>query len=107
MKTILKKIYSHKISIGIIALLIALIITILVVNTRNFENLYPTTMTVVEIDEITDTVTMVDANGSLWQIKGIEDWQIDDVCSIIMNSEGTEQIKDDTIESVRFTNHIS
>lgn len=58
---------------------------------------YPMTAIVVDVSTATDTVTVKDYNGNLWQFKGVEDWYPGDICSCIMDSKGTELIKDDEI----------
>ncbi len=66
------------------------------------ENLYPLTTEVYDISEATDTVTVIDYNGNLWQFKGVEDWNLEDICTCIMDSKGTDLIKDDEIVKVRY-----
>lgn len=58
---------------------------------------YPLTTRVVEVDEEADLVTCEDFNGNLWKFEGCEDWQNGDICSLLMNSKGTEKIFDDEI----------
>lgn len=67
--------------------------------TKNSENLYPLTTVVVDVSEATDTVTVKDYNGNLWQFKGTEDWEVDDIATLLMDSNGTEEIKDDFISA--------
>lgn len=66
------------------------------------KNLYPLTTVVYNISEATDTVTVEDYNGNLWQFKGVEDWNLNDICSCLMDSKGTMLIKDDEIVKVRY-----
>ena len=61
------------------------------------ETLYPLTTRVVEVDEEADLVTCEDFNGNLWEFEGCEDWQDGDICSLLMNDKGTEEIFDDEI----------
>lgn len=68
----------------------------------NYKKEYPQTMTVVQVDIATDTVTCEDATGNLWQFKGVEDWQVNDIVSMIMNDNGTEEIFDDRIVKIRY-----
>lgn len=73
------------------------------INMNNgFKKEYPQTMTVVQVDIATDTVTCEDATGNLWQFKGVEDWQVNDIVSMIMNDNGTEEVFDDEIVKVRY-----
>lgn len=66
------------------------------------KNLYPLTTVVCDISEATDTVTVKDYNGNLWQFKGVEDWNLNDICSCLMTSKGTMLIKDDEIVKIRY-----
>lgn len=62
-------------------------------------NFYAKTAIVTEVDYENDVVTVVDRNGEEWCFYGCEDWQIDDVCSMLMDTAGTESIYDDIIIS--------
>ena len=62
-------------------------------------NLYAKTTIVTDIDRTTDTVIVIDSTGNEWAFYGCEDWQIDDVCSMLMDTAGTESIYDDIIVS--------
>lgn len=64
--------------------------------------LYPASGYVVEIEPECDTVIVETANGHLWGFYGIEDWEIGDGCSMLMSDNGTENITDDVILSVRY-----
>jgi cell division protein FtsX len=66
---------------------------------RKNGNVYPMTTVVVDVSEATDTVTVKDYNGNLWQFKGVEDWEINDIATLLMDSNGTEEIKDDFISA--------
>lgn len=58
---------------------------------------YALTAQVVEIDKTADVVTCEDSNGNLWDFYGVEDWQKGDCVSLLMNTNGTENIYDDEI----------
>lgn len=66
------------------------------------ENLYPLSTVVFRTNLATDTVTVEDFNGNLWQFTGVEDWMEGDICACIMDSKGTRLIKDDEIVSVQY-----
>lgn len=68
----------------------------------NKTELYPITTIVYELDRENDLVTVKDANGNLWQFEGCEDWEINDICSMLMNDCGTASIYDDEIVMVRY-----
>ena len=67
---------------------------------------YAMSTIVVDISDATDTVTIRDFNGNLWQFKGVEDWALDDICACVMDDNGTAEIKDDEIISVRYSGYI-
>lgn len=64
---------------------------------------YALTTKVVAIDKEADIVTCEDCNGNLWEFYGVEDWEVGDCASLLMESHGTKKIEDDTIEDVRFS----
>lgn len=74
--------------------------------TETTPSLYPMMCVVTEVDYTTDTVTLTDFNGFEWQFVGIEDWDTGDVCSCIMNNNGTPLIFDDEIIEVRYDGWI-
>ena len=63
---------------------------------------YPLTTIVTEINPEIDVVSITDNNGFVWQFYGIEDWEEGDICSVIMNDNGTETILDDIIVTTRY-----
>ena len=67
---------------------------------------YALTCKVVEIDRSKDVVTMEDSTGHRWEFYGVEDWEINDCASAIMNDCGTASILDDEIVSVRYSNWV-
>ena len=73
-----------------------------VVETKT-NTLYPKTGAVTSIWKDDDVVTVMDCNGYLWDFCGIEDWQVGDTCSMIMDSNGTADIYDDTIVMVQYS----
>lgn len=56
---------------------------------------YPATMIVQSIEN--DVVTIEDSEGFLWQFIGAEDWNVGDICSVMMYDNGTPEILDDEI----------
>lgn len=63
---------------------------------------YPKTMVVIAVDDYEDLVTVRDYCGFEWQFWGSSDWQPGDICSCIMNTEGTASIFDDSIQDCRY-----
>ena len=68
----------------------------------NTDNYYGMTAVVVDISRPLDRVTIEDCNGNLWQFDGVEDYDIGDICSCVMNNCGTDNITDDEIVSVQY-----
>ena len=66
-------------------------------------NLYPISGEIVSLDYTADIVTVEQANGNLWNFTGCDDWQLNDTCNMIMNTNGTANIYDDHIVSVRYS----
>ena len=69
-------------------------------------NYYPLSTIVTEVDEDTDIVTVQDFNGNVWQFMGAEDWAVNDVCALIMDSKGTATIYDDEIISKNYCGYL-
>ena len=65
---------------------------------------YPRVAVVSAIDKDTDTVTVTDSVGYMWDFEGIEDWMIGDVVAMTMYDNCTEDIiLDDEILKVHYT----
>lgn len=63
---------------------------------------YSLTTKIVSIDRKTDFIICKDCNGNLWTFYGSEDWEINDCASLLMNTQGTKEIFDDTIEAAKY-----
>lgn len=63
---------------------------------------YAITTVVVSLDYDTDTVEVEDFNGNVWAFDDCEDWQLFDVCSLVMDDNNTANIYDDVIVSMRY-----
>lgn len=70
--------------------------------TPDLSNYYALTATVTALETETDTVVVEDANGNEWAFYGIEDWKPRDICSMLMNTNGTETVYDDIIVSTKY-----
>lgn len=88
---------------SIITLLIAILTTI---SANTTEEIYPRTMVVSETNVETDTVVLTDNTGNVWEFYGVEDWQVGDICSCIMDTNGTQNIEDDIIVDTRYNGQI-
>ena len=67
---------------------------------KQVENMYPLSTIVTEIKD--NSVTVEDTNGNLWDFYGTEDWEVGDGCSLLMDSNGTDNIEDDIIISTQY-----
>ena len=64
--------------------------------------LYPLSGTVTETDRKNDVVMFETSSGHCFAFYGVEDWEIGDGVSAIMYDNGTPEIFDDVILSVRY-----
>jgi hypothetical protein len=65
-------------------------------------DLYADTWVVYEVDYETDTVWCMDFVGNVWSFSECEDWAVGDLCSVLLNTNGTEVVRDDSIVSVTY-----
>ena len=64
-------------------------------------SIYPLTAQIVELDHNADVVVCVDGIGNCWEFYGVEDWQVGDFASLLMDDNGTtETIYDDVITMI-------
>lgn len=102
-RKVVKTIKSSIFSFMIFLLILATIIFIVKVDINNRPaKQYAMTTEVVRVDKPTDTVTIQDFNGNLWQFKGTKEWTEGAICSCIMDDNGTDLIKDDKIVSTHY-----
>lgn len=99
--------------VAIIIIIVLLVIYFLIgvgiyvgVYKTKVEHTYATTGFVTNVNYETDIVTVEDYNGTLWQFEGCEHWMVDDLCTMLMDSNGTDKILDDRIVSVRYSGNI-
>ena len=74
---------------------------------KKTKQIYPMTTIDREIDNKNDIVTVENNDGELFQFIGIEDWQINDVCSLMLNNNCTENIYDDIIIKTIYNGNIN
>lgn len=68
----------------------------------SLDRIYPTTAEVVELNHEKDIVLIETHTGFQYEFSGIEDWRVGDMCSLIMDKNGTDVITDDSIVSVKY-----
>ncbi len=72
-----------------------------------YEDVYANCGIVVSVDYDEDIVTIEDFSGNLWQFFGCEDWEINDICAMVMNTNGTDIIFDDIIVNATYCGWVN
>ena len=67
--------------------------------------LYSSYGIITNVDVNSDVYTIQDYCGNEWEIEGVEDWYEGDLCSMIMYNNGTRDITDDVVITVRYTGY--
>lgn len=93
----------EKIAFALIAFVLIVAMIIVVVPKKKTE-IYPQTMVVVKVDN--DVVTLADFNGFMYEFEGAEDWMVGDICSCIMDDNGTEKVFDDKIVDTKYSGYF-
>lgn len=63
---------------------------------------YSTIGRVTGYDLPSDTLYITTMDGNLWEYEGIEDWEYNDICSMVFCDNGTDDITDDEIVYLRY-----
>ena len=89
-------------------ILLSLIVSLVLSgNLKGNAEIYPMSTIVTEVNRSTDTVTVEDFNGNLWEFDGAEDWAEGDIAALIMYDNGTSQtVYDDVILTSRYCGYI-
>lgn len=74
--------------------------------TYSMDEIYSTTTLVHDVDYETDTVTIRTFSGIEYQFTGCEDWFEGDICSVIMDKNGTPEVYDDIILQTRYAGWV-
>lgn len=88
------------------AVKVILALAVLLAMTAAKAETYPAVFVVHEIDRTTDTLTLIDFNGWMWDVYGAEDFDIGDVVGAIMDDVGTEVIYDDEVQCIRYCGRL-
>ena len=67
---------------------------------------YSTFGRVIGYDRPSDTLYVETVDGNIWEYCGVEDWEYDDLCSIVFCDNGTDEIEDDEIVYMRYIGYI-
>lgn len=97
---------SNKSLIYLVCMVCSFIFVLFMIFPAGAEGLYPLTTVVCACDRIEDIVTCADFNGNLWMFYGVEDWQIGDIASLIMDPNNSETIHDDRIVSIKYDGYL-
>lgn len=68
-------------------------------------DIYAKTAIVYEIDRDADVVVVEDATGNLWEFEGVEDYEIGDFVSMVMDDNDTTSIYDDVIVASQYSGY--
>lgn len=93
----------------IICLLIVATITVVTATVEQNEtkgNEYPDTARIIVINYETDEVLVENSIGYHYTFKGVEDYEVGYVLSLIMNDNGTKLIFDDTIVRAKYSGYV-
>lgn len=96
-----KEFNTLKVAIAILIPLCILSLMFWLFAPRN-SDYYGLTTIVEETDDIMDTVYVRDYNGHLWSFQGVEDWQVGDCATLIMDNNCTLNIADDIVVSTHY-----
>lgn len=73
---------------------------------NQLDHYYAKSMIVFNLDEENAIVVLKDSNGNTWEFTGLEDWEVNDICSCLMHDNNTSTIYDDTIVLTRYDGQI-
>lgn len=91
-------------AVAAIAILLPIVTCTVFVSKTESETLYPQTAIVVSTNESQNILNLMTATGHVFTYETpIEDWLPGDICSMIMDSRGTEDVRDDEIRNIRYS----
>ena len=74
---------------------------------KNNSEIYPSTGIVIDTDFTADMVTVETFSGLRYEFSDVEDWELGDICSMLMNDSGTpDSVLDDEIIQARYSGYI-
>lgn len=79
-----------------------IIVCIFVICSIFYGQIYPMSGLVEYVNYNEDVVGVLDYNGNIWEFYGADDWQLDDVCAMIMFKRFTSNIYDDVILNCKY-----
>lgn len=79
------------------------IIVLILFSQFSFAEVYPKAFIVIDTIPETNTVTLWDSTGNVWEWYGVEDWMPGDIAVAIMDDNNTEIIFDDSILILQYS----
>ena len=93
--------------ITIKALIVAIMITMGLATPVSETSIYPQTFIVTEVCYEDDIEVLEDFTGNIWECAGCEDWAKGDIASAIMSNNGTDEMYDDVILSLKYSGYVN
>ena len=79
-------------------ILVGAVVAIMAANICQNNMVYSLSTIVTDLDRERDIVTVEELDGSnVWTFYGVEDWELNDICSLTMFDNNTPEIYDDII----------
>ena len=69
---------------------------------RPSAELYAKSGVVTLVDRTENRVCFTDHQGEIWEFESEDDWEVDDLVACVMSDNGTDEIFDDEVISVRY-----
>lgn len=80
----MKKIFSLLLTVALVASLALAVFITLDRNVVDCDDIYPATGIITKVDRDSDLITFETFTGFEYQLRGCEDWLVDDFCAVIM-----------------------
>ena len=92
----------------VVVLCIAFLFVSLILMKYTLQNQFYAKSTIVtEVDYFHDLVIVKDSNNVPWSFFGCSDWEVGDICAMVMNNNGTPyDIFDDKIVSTNYCGYV-
>ena len=88
-------------------ILVGAVAAIMAANICQNNMVYSLSTIVTDLDRERDIVTVEELDGSnVWTFYGVEDWEINDICSLTMFNNNTPKIYDDIIIGITYGGNL-
>lgn len=68
---------------------------------------YAETGIVTQVSTTSDLVVFQTQNGNLFSFYGADDYEVNDMVSVIMDSNGTDEVKDDRVINAKYSGYLT